>query len=77
MLTVKFYGSSQNTFSCHSYQVFKRDNGSISIVVHSSKFQEDGIDINLSNNKDEKYSQCFVENLSGKTIDSFKATDEA
>lgn len=79
MFTVKFYKhyengeSSQASFSCQSYDIYRRKNGSHEISIYSDPLRaHEGISINVSQ-EPEHYQQCYVENMAGKTIDTIRA----
>lgn len=78
MFTVKafrFYGeegSSQDVFSCQSYQIYERPNGSYEVSVYKGLTKADGVCFNVSK-EGEHYNLCYIENSAGKTIDKITA----
>jgi hypothetical protein len=89
MFIVKFCsffedGSSTTTsISCAAYTAYRRKNGSASIVTHKDMTDNDGVERHVSSEeihdesepheKRDYFDACFIENISGKTIDIFKA----
>ncbi len=78
MFTIKafrFYGkegSSQDVFSCQSYQIYERKNGSYEVSVYKGLTKADGVCFNVSK-LDDDYKTCYIENSAGKTIDTIRA----
>lgn len=80
MYSIKFYrttedGTSLNTechsFSCPHYSAYTRENGTTSIIIYKDLFDTEGVERHISK-EDEHYDTCYIENIAGKTIDSYK-----
>lgn len=82
MYSLKFFkkpfddgAESSCVVSAKSYSKYKRENGSVEIVVYDSAIQTDGVAYNVS--QDERhYQTCYIENIAGKTVDTIRSYGE-
>lgn len=76
MFTVKFYKTTEEdgticeSFSCPHYLSHVRTNLNASIVIFKDAFDTEGVEFHVS---PDYYDTCYIENMAGKTIDSYKA----
>tara|TARA_R110001583_G_scaffold58417_5_gene174258 strand:+ start:5112 stop:5378 length:267 start_codon:yes stop_codon:yes gene_type:complete len=82
MFTLKFFKKKSDddaqvssVVSAKSYQKYEQSNGVTMITVYDSPFQTDGVTYNISESERE-FIVCYVENASGKTIDTIHAADK-
>jgi len=83
MFTVKFYKHreeneapeyNENTsVSCQSYTHYKTST-SETVTVYKGMTQTDGVEYHVNDGHNLAYDICYVENSSGKTIDSMGKT---
>ena len=79
MFTVKLFKScaqyegatARVSISCPSYEVYDRNNGSITITCYNDN---KGTDYHI---REGKYESCFIENMAGKTIDRIERSKAA
>lgn len=76
MFTFKFYQSpfadgsqASAVVSAKSYKKYLRPNGSAEVIIYDSAVQTNGVSYQVSAAPGD-YQRCYVENLSGKTVDS-------